>query len=95
MEILQHHRIAELEHLGIGQARIGHVRLHRVRPRKACTCRRAGALILGVAEVEIVHRALGGRKRAERAEQAIGHCLRSLDIAGRDRCRIFRRKSGG
>jgi hypothetical protein len=38
---------------------------------------------------------LGGRKRAERAEQAIGHCLRSLDIAGHDRCRIFRRKSGG
>ena len=66
-------------------------------PSKAGPGRRAGAdrlviLVLGVAEVEIVHGALRRGERAERAEQAVGHRLRGLHIAGHHRGRIFRRQ---
>ena len=73
VEILEHHGIAKLEHLRIGQSRVGHVRVHGVGARKARACRRAGAyclviLVSGVAKIEIVHGALCGRERAKRAE---------------------------
>src|SRR5262249_43768178 len=59
MEILEHHRIAELEHLRIGEAGIGHVGVHGIGTWEART--RGGAradglvvLVCGVAEVEVV-----------------------------------------
>ena len=86
VEILQHDGKAALQHLRIGQARVGHMRVHRRRAVEAGARRRAGAdrlvILMGrVAEGEVVHRALRGAERAERAEQRVGHRLRHLDIA--------------
>ena len=71
-ELLQHHRIAGLQHLGIGQAAVGHVGLHRIgaveaRPRAGAAADGLVILALRVAEGEVVHRALGGGEHAERA----------------------------
>src|SRR5262249_59283990 len=76
VEILEQDRIAKLQHLRVGQPRVGHVGVHGIGAGKARARRRARAyrlvvLILGVAEIEVVHAALGGGERAERAEQAI------------------------
>ena len=97
VEVLQHHRIAEFENLRIGETRVGHVRVHGVGAVEAGAGGRAGAdrlvvLIRLVAEVEVVHRALRAGERAERAEQAVGHRLAHLDIAGDDGGGIFRRQ---
>src|SRR5262249_29522914 len=80
VEILEHHRITELEHLRTGEPRVGHVRMHRVGAGEARTGRRAGAdrlvvLVLRVAEVEVVHAPLRAGHGAERTEQAVGHRL--------------------
>src|SRR5262249_146165 len=80
VEILEHDGIAKLEHLRIGQSRVGHVRMHGVGARKAGTCRRARAnrlviLVLAVSEMEIVNAPRCGGGRAERADQAVGHGL--------------------
>src|SRR6516164_7838707 len=80
VKILEQDRVAELQHLRVGQPRVGHVGVHGVGAGKARTRRRARAyrlvvLVLGVAEIEVVHAALGGGERAERAEQAIRHHL--------------------
>ena len=76
VEILQHHRKAQFQHLRVGEPRIGHVGVHGVGAVEARAGRRAGAdrlviLIGRVAEGEVVHRALRGGQRAERAEQAV------------------------
>ena len=68
-------RKAALQHFGIGQARIGHVRVNRARAVEARTGGRAGAerlvvLIGVVAESEIVHRRLRRAERAKRGKQA-------------------------
>src|ERR1051326_6495167 len=60
VEILEQHRIAELQHLGIGQARVGHVGVDRVgaveaRPRRGARADRLVILIFVVAEIEIVY----------------------------------------
>src|SRR5262249_29549336 len=65
VKILEQHRIAELEHLRIGEARVGHVRVDGIGAVEAGSGRRAGAdrlviLMARIAEVEIVHRALRG-----------------------------------
>ncbi len=91
-ERLEAHRKAPLEHLRIGQPRIGHVRLHRARAVEIGTGARAArdrlvVLVPGVAEREVVHRALRGREHAERAVQRIGDRLRRLDVARDDRRR--------
>ncbi len=95
VEILQHHRIAELQHLGVGEPRIGHMRVHGIGAIETRPGGRAGAdglvvLVFGVAEIEIVHGALRRGERAERQEQAIGDGLRGLHIAGDHGGRIFR-----
>ena len=97
VEILEQDRIAEFQNFRIGQPRVGHVGVHGVGAGKAGTRRRAGAdrlviLVARIAEIEIVHGALRRRHRAERTEQAIGHLLRGLDIAGDHRGGKFRRQ---
>ncbi len=97
---LQPHREAELEHLGVGQARVGHVGLHDAVPSKpptrpsasnAAGARAAGdrlvVLVARVAEGEVVHRALAGRHHAERAVERVGDAGRGLDVAGDHRRR--------
>src|SRR5262245_25999790 len=64
VKILEQHRIAELEHLRIGEARVGHVCVHGVGAVEAGAGGRAGAdrlvvLMARVAEIEVVHGALG------------------------------------
>src|SRR4029079_10517734 len=64
VEVFQHHRIAELQNLRIGQPRVGHVGVHGVGAREARAGRRARAdrlviLVRVVAEVDVVHGALG------------------------------------
>src|SRR6266516_6712023 len=76
VEILEQHWIAKFQHLGVGQSRVGHVGVHGVGAGKTRARRRPRAyrlvvLVLGVAEIEVVHAALRGGERAERAEQAI------------------------
>jgi hypothetical protein len=73
------------------------VGVHGVGAGKAGPGRRAGAdrlviLIARIAEIEIVHGALRRRHGAERAEQAVGHLLRGLDIAGNNGGGKFRRQ---
>ena len=97
MEVLEQHRITELEHLRVGEAGIGHVSVHGVgagksRTRRGARTDRLVVLVPGVAEIEIVHRALGGGEAAQRAEQAVGHRLRCFHVAGDDRRGIFRRQ---
>src|SRR5205085_10724437 len=63
---------APLEHFGIGEPRIRHVRLDHaraveVRPRAGTAGDRLVVLVALVAEGEIVHRALRGGERAQRA----------------------------
>ena len=96
VKILEQHRIAEFQNFRIGEPRIGHVGVDGVGAGKAGPRRRARTdrlviLVARIAEIEIVHGALRRRHGAERTEQAIGHFLRGLDIAGDDRGGIFRR----
>src|SRR5579871_1012995 len=63
VKILKQHRIAELQHLRIGEARIRHVGVYRVGAGEAWSRRRARAdrlvvLVARVAEIEVVHGAL-------------------------------------
>src|SRR6266436_8512354 len=60
MEILQHDRIAEFQHLRIGEARVRHVGVYRIgagetRPRRRARTDRLIILVACIAEVEIVH----------------------------------------
>ncbi len=96
-ERLEPHRKAPFEHLGIGEPRIGHVRLHdaravEVRTGAGAARDRLVVLVRVVAEREVVHRPLRGRQHAERAVQRVGDRLRRLDVARDDRGRIARRE---
>src|ERR1700730_12745136 len=89
MKVLEQDGIAEFQYFGIGEPRVGHVGVNGIGTGEAGPGRRAGAdrlvvLIPRVAEVQIVHGALRRGHGAERAEQATGHLLRGLDIAGDD-----------
>ena len=97
MEILQHDRETHLENLGVGQARVRHVRMHGRRAVEALARRRARAdrlviLVIDVAEGEVVHRALRGAELAERGEKHVRDGLARLDIAGDHRRRIVGRQ---
>ena len=80
-EFAQAHRIARFEHFGVGQPRVGHVRVNGVGP---VGCWRGAAAAADrfviaerrVAEQQVVHRPLAGGRQAERAEQHIDNALR-------------------
>ena len=89
---VQAHREAELQHLGVGQARVGHVGLHHAGAGKALA--RAGAaghclvvLVALVAKGEVVHGALAGRHDAQCTQQRIGDAGGGLHIARHHRRR--------
>src|SRR5438105_8657744 len=72
-EFFEAHRKTPLENLGIGEPRVGHVRLHHagaveIRTRTRATGNRLVILIGFVAEGEVVHAAL---RRGERAKGAV------------------------
>ena len=95
-KLLEQHREAPFQHLGVGEARVGHVRVHATSvPSKPFARARAAAdgfviLVAVVAEGEVVHRALRGAHHAERAVERVGDALRGLDIARDHRRRIAR-----
>ena len=74
---MQHaHGKARLEDLGVGEARVRHVRLHgraAIEGWARTGAARDGFVVLHprIAEGEVVHRALRGRKATERREQHI------------------------
>ena len=93
---LEPHRKAKLQHLRVGQARVGHVRLHHrgagKAPRRFAlripSHARAGAsrngfvvLVLGIAKSEIVHGGLAARHHAQSAEQRVGDAGGGFHIA--------------
>src|SRR4051812_46707864 len=87
LEALEAHREAPLEHLGIGEARIGHVRLHYVGAVELRSGARAAGyglvvLVALVPEREIVHGALRSREHTERAIERVGDALRGLYVSG-------------
>src|SRR6516164_5508918 len=91
VKVLEHDRVAELQHFRIGQSCIGHVGMHGVGAVKTGAGGRTGAdgfviLVSRISEVQIVHAALCCSKRAERSKQAVRHGLGSFDIACNDGC---------
>ena len=92
---VQAHRKAELQHLRVGQARVGHVRLHdagaieaaRQRARRVEHPARPAAardglviLVARVAEGEVVHGRLAAGHHAQRAEQRVGDAGRRFHV---------------
>ena len=89
----QAHRVAGFEHLRVGQAGVGHVRVHgtgpvEVQPRAGAAANRLVVperLRPAAPEQEIVHRSLARRHDPERAEDHVYEALRGLDVAAADR----------
>src|SRR5690606_31945705 len=78
-----------LEHLGVGQARVGHVGLHDGGAGEAVAGPRSGGdglvvLVAGVAEGDVVHGAGALRLDAERRVEGAGDGLGGLDVARDD-----------
>src|SRR5215470_8133962 len=78
--LLEPHGEAPFEHLRVRQPRIGHVRLHdagsvEIGPRAGSAGNCLVILVAGVAEGEVVHRALRSSEHSERAVQRIGDRL--------------------
>ena len=87
---LQPNRVPVLDDLRIGNARVGHVRMHRIstitlgrRPTPATDGLVVTELI--VAEQHIVHRALTGSAKAQGLEQCSHETLTGLDVSAADR----------
>ena len=92
---LQQDREPELQDLGVGQARVGHVGLHHGRSGIAVAgtaAPRDGLVVLvaGVAEGEVVHGGLAARHHAQGAEQCVGDAGGGFHIAGHHRSRRVR-----
>jgi hypothetical protein len=96
---LQSHGEAELQYLGIGHSRVGHVHLDHagaiettddasfaIQQRTRTAAARNGFVILvaRVAKGEVVHRALAGRHDAQRTEQRVRDAGRSFNVACHD-----------
>ena len=86
-EGFQAHRITALQHLGVRQPRVSHVRLQPHRSSKALTRaattgHRFVVLAAAIAEADVVHRSLAGRLGAESRKQQIAEGLRHLHVAG-------------
>ena len=89
-ELVEPHRQPRFQNLRVGEAAVGHVRLHRagavmVRPGSRPAGDRLVILVPLVAEGEVVHRPLTWREPAGRREQGVGDHLAGLDIAGDNR----------
>ena len=74
-KFLDPYRMAQFHDLGIGDAGIGHMRMHggaavEIRPGPGAAADGLVILVCGVAEEEIIHRRLGGGADAHGAEQA-------------------------
>ena len=90
----EHDGKAAFQYFRIGQARIRHVGLHRIGPvEPASVGDRSGTrttrdslviLVTRIAEGQVVHHPLRSGKRAQRAEDRVGHDLAGLDISGDD-----------
>ena len=101
-EFFQQHRITRFQNLRIGEARIGHMRVHRRHAVEIASRARAAAdgfiiLMARIAEGEIVHRALARGEHAQASEQRIHHRLARLHIArghGGGRIGIEQRAAG-
>jgi len=94
-EAFHAHREIQFHDFRIGQARIGHVAVHRAgagegRPRPGAAAHGLVILPRGVAEGEVVHGALGSGQGAERAVQRIDDVLRGFHIARHDGRRVGR-----
>ena len=94
-ELFDAHRKPPFQHLGIGQARVGHVAVDGVATGMVGAGPRAAAdgfviLVGGVAVHEVVDRALRRGEHVQRAVQRVGHTLRHLRVAGDDRGRVGR-----
>ena len=92
---LHQHRVAPLEHLGVGEPGVGHLGLHHVGAVEAVARARAAGhrlvvLVPLVAERHVVHRARTLRHHAQRRVQRPGDDLRGLHVARRDRGRVPR-----
>src|SRR6185437_4561425 len=78
---LQSHRVPPLQHLGIGEPGVGHVRLHHVRARETVSRPRPArhrlvVLVPLVAERDVVHRARALGLHPQRRVQGAGDDLR-------------------
>ncbi|CNU06369.1 Uncharacterised protein [Mycobacterium tuberculosis] len=85
-ELAQQHRVAPLQHLGIGEPGVGHVRLHHRGPVVPVTgpgARSYGFVVLVplVAERDVVHRPGSLGLHTQRGEQRAGDRLRGFDVA--------------
>jgi hypothetical protein len=96
---LEQHRVAPLEHLGVGEPGVGHLGLHDVGAVEAVA--RAGAagyrlvvLVAVVPERHVVHRAGPLRHHPQRRVQRAGDHLGGLHVARGDRRRVPRGQHG-
>ena len=90
---------AVLEHLGVCQSGIRHMRLDCIGAIEALSSPGAatdGFIVLPVriAKGEIIHGPLGGGHRPQGGVEGIDDTLRGLDITGDHRCRVFRVQHG-
>ena len=82
--------IAAFDYFGIGQSRVGHVRVNGIGPvglgrGSAAAADRLVVTERPVAEGQVVHRPLTRGGHSQRAEQHIDDALRSLDVASHHR----------
>ena len=92
---LHPHRIAPLEHLGVGEPGVGHLGLHHVGAVEAVAGPGAAGhglvvLVPLVAERHVVHRPRPLRHHPQRRVQRPGHDLGGLHVARGDRGRVPR-----
>ena len=96
---LEQHRVAPLEHLGVGEPGVGHLGLHHVGAVEAVARARAAGhrlvvLVAVVPERHVVHRPGPLGHHPQRRVQRAGDDLGGLHVARGDRGRIFGREHG-
>ena len=89
-EFVNPHGVAAFDDLGVGQPGVRHMRVHGIGTigvRRCATAAANGFVISEsvVAEGEVVHRSLAGRRDFQRAQQHIDDALRRFHVAANDR----------